>query len=67
MGTAGLRKSGKGWLGFEVVDGVVGRWVNMVGILGVLVVAELSVLAKRSRSFRFWLGFWVGIVFVPMG
>jgi hypothetical protein len=56
MGTAGLRKSGRGWLGFEVADGVVGRWVNMVGILGVLVVAELSVLAKRSRFFSVLAG-----------
>lgn len=46
MGTAGLRKSGRGWLGFEVVDGVACRWVNMAEILGVLVGAELSGLAR---------------------
>jgi hypothetical protein len=65
MGSAGLRKSGRGWLGFEVVDGVACRWVNMAEILGVLVWAELSCLAKRCPFFGFWLGFWV--VFVPMG
>jgi Ca2+/Na+ antiporter len=35
-------------------------FVMMVGV-------GFSVLVKRCSFSRFWLGFWVGVVFVPMG
>jgi hypothetical protein len=62
MGNAGLRKSGRWWLGFEVlgVDTVVDcgacRWVNLVGFLEVIVGLVLRLSGDGFWVFAWWWG-----------